>query len=285
MLALDSNVLFFTNAGAVKALPLDGSAERTLATGADDFVPIIVSGGYVYFARATTNPSYDDGALVRVAVGGSSTTTLATYKGSVSSIAIDAQNAYFAAATSDQYGAPILYTATVNAVPIGGGTVTPLATKLEAAFALFVAGDRPYWADPSGVASTKLTGGQPVINSTPHQPSCVYVSATNVFWAGADISGPGNSGVWSTDLSGGSLVTIAQFNFDFQPTSLTLDGSSVYWVNQIGLQSLGSVQKAPVAGGDTQMIAGGLTGPTALVVDTDGVYVATGAGIFHVTPK
>ena len=159
---------------------------------------------------------------------------------------------------------------TVNKVPVGGGSVTTLASGQIAPASVAVDGKYVYWVNFNPFTGTvnkvPLDGGSVTTLATGQDlPYSVAVDGTHVYWV--------NSG-WDLDtgwvnkvpLGGGSVTTLA--SSQDHPTSVAVDGTYVYWTNDNG----GTVNKIPLGGGSVTTLASGQNTPESVAVDGTHVY-------------
>jgi hypothetical protein len=271
--------------GVVMRVPVDGGSPTTVASGRAGAFRIAVDATSVYYTVSMTYPDLPDGAIVKVPLSGGSQTTLASTRSSPLAITLDAQNVYWTAMTPDYLAHPVQGTGTVMKVPLNGGPATVLATGLAEPLAIAVTASHVYWTDPNGIMTVPITGGTPVTLPTGNQPNGFTVDTTRIYWTGDVIGGPSSEAIRKMDFAGGSVVTLASWDYYAGPLSVAVDASSVYWVNRQGLQGLGSIMKVPIDGGTAVALASKPVSPLYLAVDASSVYWSTDNAIVKVTPK
>jgi hypothetical protein len=83
-------------------------------------------------------------------------------------------------------------------------------------------------------------------------------------------------------LDGGDPTTIASGP---GPSAIAVDGTAVYWTNDVTILEGGNVMKAPLDGGTPTTLASGQANPVAIAVDGTSVYWSTEDGLMKLTPK
>ena len=191
----------------------------------------------------------------------------------------------------------------VRAIPIGGGTVTTLASEQNYPDSIAVDDANVYWANQTTgrLRKTGLAGGPPVdvFSATGFAIYGVAVDATHVYWTGSDklfampvaggapatlasgLDAPGGIALVGDEVvvrvaqaidqvptAGGAVtvVTTAQ-----KPQAIAADAANVYWTES----DSGAVMQAPRAGGTPITLATGQNEPFGIAVDDRFVYWVT----------
>lgn len=255
-------------AGAPEGGPTPGHQVTTLATGQLEYLQLDATSAYV--GSVAEQGAYVI-SILRIPLAGGAPTTLASGLESVTGIAVGPTSVYWTDAYTPNPppdASPFL-NGVVMGVPLGGGTVTTLATLLANPQAIVTDGANLYWADtsPQGTAgqgtilSMPAAGGTPTqLVKGPYQPLVIALDAANVYWGTAD------GRVMKIAKTGGTPTQLA-----FYETSigdLVVDATSVYWTT-----SGGDVMKTPIGGGPSTPLLVGTNGITGgLAVDSASVY-------------
>jgi hypothetical protein len=250
-----------SGAGARDHAVLTASAEHRTAARLKISGCSADASGHLYWLNGSVNKGlFAAGCTPKI-------TTLARSKGYSypASIAVDNTHVYW----TD------IVKGTVNEVPVGGGSVTTLASGQHYPISVAVDGTHVYWVnqgsyfDSDGTVSEVPIGGGSVttLASGVGNLASVAVDGTHVYWA--DLAPPGVDGtVDEVPVGGGSVTTLA--SGQEYPISVAVDGAHVYWVNESPYYP-GAVNEVPVGGGSVTILASdGAAGP--LAVDDSYVY-------------
>jgi hypothetical protein len=235
-----------------------GECKVTLATGS--IVDFDVAGSTVYFIEADSTGSSDSIASVPVE-GGTPTTILSALPYTLSEITADSANVYFTYQDSSQMG----YVAKAT---ISGGTITTIASNLQAPSTIGVTATTVYWVDGFGnlgLSPIATPSPQTLTPMAAQAGTGLALGSTDVYWASA------NDGLVSAPLAGGQISTI----FTGIVFGVAVDSSSVYMANNAtdnGFQmGNNAILKAPVGGGTPTTLVDA-KGPMAVVADGASVY-------------
>jgi hypothetical protein len=157
-------------------------------------------------------------------------------------IAVDSTSVYWTNSSGGQ----------VNKIPIGGGTVTPIATGQMNPGGIAVDSANAYWADYNdGTIHAASIGGNGTVSpiaSSLVNPVSVALYNGNVYWTNSEQgnSGAGNVG-FATTAGYGVVYTVGS---SYLPWNLVVVGNTLYWTsNSDGSQGL--VFSAPAAANST----------------------------------
>jgi streptogramin lyase len=247
-LAVDSTHLYWVNRGGGQVMRIDlggSTVEQLAATGADP-AAVALSASRVYWTDSTQLASVDKG-------GGTPTQVVAIQAGVVD-LAVYGANAFYANAT----------TGAVRSVPLSGGPSTPLAAS-QTPGAVAVDDSYLYWINTGASGSLRkvlqLGGTVTAMHSDQAHPTALTLDDTSAYWAR-----DGGSEIVSGTLVGGDPVAIASGQ---AAAALAVDDSHVYWTDA----ATGGVQRAPLAGGPVEEVAGcPVAGGGAIVTGPSAVY-------------
>jgi len=149
----------------------------------------------------------------------------------------------------------------------------PVATGQAHPLAITVNGTHVYWTDHDAgtVMRVPLQGGvMPQELSANHvHPLGIRVSASHVYWTES-----GDTSVWKANLDGTGDVEIA--NSEIAPMALAIDDTSVYWINEDN----SSIRSAALDDGTLTTLAQMQQGPRGLAVYQDFLYWTSRNGGF-----
>jgi hypothetical protein len=259
-----SSIKMIPKSGGAVVLLVDNRLNSTLpapppGTAAGSWLPtggIAVSGSQLLFGVAGA-PSYQ---IMSVAIPAGTLTTLASVSstagvsaGSIASLKVDGTNVYW---IDGGDGA-------IDTVPIGGGSVTPLATGLGSPAALQVASGMVFWTEAGatpqiGAGSVRrvlVAGGAPstVVGNLDAPASLAIDASSNIVWAE----------FWrlAKSTSGGVAVTLASGISSDLPR-IAADQSNLYVLDGVLLKSM------PLGGGTLEKLASAHGGA---IVDLAGI--------------
>ncbi len=237
----DFNVYFIergswpNNNGTIKKVPKKGGAITTLASGLNyPQGAAAIDSTNVYWQEPTSN-------IQKVGKNGGSATTI--YSGSpywsLAPISVDIAFIYWTEISENGY------TRVLRKMPLGGGTVTTLATGLTSGNDIVLDASNIYWTESGDVGSGPVAGSG-VLRKVPK--------------------------------NGGTVTTLASgLN---APYGITLDFASGYvfwvetgtWTNGIYNANSGSIKKISTSGGTITTLASGLNSPSTIQVVGTGIY-------------
>jgi hypothetical protein len=230
-----------------------------------------------------------------MAKDGTDLVTLATAV-SVPNLALDAESVYYGSAT-------------IEKVPLDGGTPTILATPTSYAGAIAIDSTDVYWVESASVNKVPIAGGAPtVLTTTPINPSAIAVDADRVYYSYS-------YDLYTTPLTGGSRTlidsastTVVDIALDAGVVFVAAGGIRAISINEGTAETLvtasvqrlvvdadnvyffsgSSLGKVPRSGGDVTVLAID-SSPRDLAVDDTNVYWTssgtTGTGVVMTVPK
>jgi hypothetical protein len=149
-----------------------------------------------------------------------------------------------------------------------------------------------YWTnlDRAGMSCTQcngtvmkipLDGGTPVaLAAGQASPAGIAVGASDLVWANAG-DGTGNGTMMRMPLRGGAAVALVSNPSPLIPTTLAVDGTSIYWTNQGNAGTPCTrpcgVMRMPLGGGNPVNLAPGMFG----AVDATSIYWAGDNGLMR----
>jgi hypothetical protein len=235
-----------------------GHCGVTLASGLTAPTEVRVNATNVYW-NGLDDPVHQSGVVMTVPLGGGTPTTL--YSGSVGGIDIDATNIYWTAGWLTGNG--------LLKMPLGGGTVSTIATLMDVPKEVRAFGSRVFFTTTySGdVIAVPIAGGpSTVLYSTGLQiaQSDVAPSASDVYFT---VAGE----LLSVPPGGGSVSTIVGVNGG-DAWHLVVDSANVYWADY----GSWTIMQAPLSGGPAITLASTTQPPGYIAVDTGAVYFTAG---------
>ncbi|HSQ63461.1 MAG TPA: hypothetical protein VLM85_09620 [Polyangiaceae bacterium] len=265
----------------VLRLPKAGGDAVVLAADEPSAWGVAVLGDDLCWTRiGTPQADYADGALRRLILGtdGGSPSTLQTPAAFPTAVALDAHNVYWV----ESGVAPGFNNGTVRALPQDGGLPVVLADGGFAWSPGYLAIDDSfvYWTAEVQVQAQGVVGRVPLgggtmetIATTSHIPTSIVLDAENVYWVewsqqrdSATIAAASHSGANPRTLwSGQGLI----------PFDLAIDGTALYWTEDLDAGGVGRVMKLSLAGGAPVTLAANEYDPFGIAVDDTSVYWTT----------
>jgi sugar lactone lactonase YvrE len=245
--------------GAVMKVPINGGTPQTIAVGGGGVSFITIDGASVYFANQY------NGEVMKAPLdgdGGQTVTLSSVGTGaSPAGVAVDAVNLYW---TNLNGG-------TIDAVPIGGGSTTTLASGITFPLLLTLDSQNVYVTCGDGtILSIPKAGGDGGIGNVIVSGqggdgiSGIAVDSQHVYWSNNAVDG----GIFMAPLGGGSPTQLV--GSQNQAGSIAVDTANVYWVTS--LNPGGIVAMAPLTGGTPVTLATGQTQANGIVVNSTDVF-------------
>jgi hypothetical protein len=123
-----------------------------------------------------------------------------------------------------------------------------------------------------------VCGPSPLQLAAALSPVAIAVDQTNVYFTSQGApSQPTTMGTVSSVPIAGGAVTVLAPGRD-KPSSVAVDGTSVYWLDSGSQGSSGALCKVPIGGGNVTTLASGLNNPVAVTVDATHAYFTSSAG-------
>ena len=267
-IAIDYSSVYWTEGsgggGKIVKVSKIGGTPSELVTGLEYPFGITVDSVNVYWTQRNDAAAYGPGSVKSVPLSGGIVTNLATIPnaGPYTDLTVDASNVFW----TDYYGSG---GGGVRKVPIGGGSVTQLSSGVSG-WASPIAQDATdiYWTEmwngsinkvsKNGGAVTTLISDS---NGLTGDANSIALDATYVYWT---IS----AGTVNRILKAGGSPEVLASGLS-NPTSIMIDGDSVYWTNYV---DPGTINMMPKSGGAVSVIAAGQVNPTSLAADSAYLY-------------
>jgi hypothetical protein len=243
-----------------------GYTMYALACGQDTPSGLALSNGNIYWTQ------YDAAQnIMSVPVTGGTPTVVVSNQDYPWAIAADATNIYWT--NYDNDGAVSGGDTTAGQVlqaPLGGGTVTTLATGLEDPYGIAVDADNVYFTTYGGgkVKKVPIGGGAVTILAQGLNAPCyIAVSGGNVYWANY---GDGTVQMISTSgTAPGTPTTLATDLAGDNANGIAVSGGTVFYAAS---NDPGDIYSVSAAGGTPTAIASGQDDPWGLATDGTNVY-------------
>jgi hypothetical protein len=261
-------------------MPVGGGDVTVLLDGPITNTLLDINSPNVFLAVDETNVYIlQDNAIVRIPKDGSPASLVSKPGGLVLAVTSLGSNAYWMEYDGNDYGFQAL-PVTVNTAPLLGGPVSQLASFLFAnppvavgvdigvtSSTCFVGarGESVYQfstSAPGGPAPVSAGAGCNLLTSDDDDVYCAQVSASNL-----ELASDGSSTTLGPSVSSSYIV---------------FDDTSVYWAD---MATVGTIMKAPKAGGGSSTVIARDTSPTAIAVDANAVYWSDQAGYIKSVPK
>jgi hypothetical protein len=258
-LFLHSDVIYWTEGGPIGLIegfgriaetPSGGGNLATIILGVmSDSPPIASDGRYIYFA--------DNFSIKKVSINGRNTQKLYGAYDEIGDLATDGSNVYWISR----------YFSTVHKIPVSGGPVTTLSSKLVGLSGpMRVQKGYVFWIANHETINKVAVGGGQVITLAADLPflNDLVVDDTHVYFSEHDIRR-----IRRISINGGQIATVASY-LPYPPIYLAVDDLSLYWISQI---QVGAISKAD--GSQTIIDYEVLSDPYvdgSLAVDTTGLF-------------
>jgi hypothetical protein len=284
--------VYLGNWDSVARVSLRDGSTITVASDQKRPTDLAVDGTSVYWTNPSragsgsfkkTLPDFS-ASVVKAPLDGGLPTVLAVDQKVPWGIAVDSTNVYWTNLSLDDLSA-----GAVMKVPLAGGSPVALASRQRMPTGIAVHGNFVFWTADGKLKRLPVAGGTLVILSPPDEivGGEIAVDATNVYCfashpqsmtAGQQMRGESpDTRLLKVPLDGAPLTVLATALYG--PHALTIDGSSVYWLD-------GAVMKVPANGGEVETIGGEEDVISDMAVDATSVYWASfGGTVKRLTPK
>jgi hypothetical protein len=167
----------------------------------------------------------------------------------------------------------------IKVLPKLGGSQQTVASIDLSYSRLIARGGFLYFSQSDSIARVSTAGPFPGVPSA--LPMGGMLEDFDVTDVSAFFTVPAFDTIGNLPLGGGSWTEIASSPY---PSTITVDGSWVYWVSKPPGLTLNEIRKTPVTGGSPSLVAKCNGGPGRIVTDTSHVYWAEGPNLMR-APK
>ena len=227
------------------------SASHPLSTPRFGLVGSAVDSQFAYWVESSAS-----GSVVKASLDSGGEQVLASGRPNPIAVATDGQYVYWTEAAG-----------TVLQVPVSGGTITPLATRLAGLGGIATDGTHLYWTQGSAIVRMRISSGTrtTLFSSRVGLTGRIAVDGANLYWQEGD-------SIMKAAKRGGApslLLTHASI------TGLATDGSHLYLAEN---GSPGNLLHVPVSGGTPRALLGKLPGLSSVAVSSGHVVWTENTG-------
>ena len=270
-MALGADTAYWTTGTEVMSAALAGGSATPIAITQNGAGPILLDSNTLYWTNAgNTGPLQEpqaNGSVVALGLDGGAATTLASNQSAPGALVVDATKVYYVAGgVTDADGGTS--PASIFAVPRSGGMPATVITGLTSQGPLAISSGVLAFATSSGapgttsqIATVPVTGGSPtVVATSDHGVTGIAIDATKVYWLDGSTWGTDSVGadgrLLSVPRAGGTPSVLA--DDQAAPNKLELLASTLFWstggswsnsyaANNAGLWSLPVTSATPTA--------------------------------------
>jgi hypothetical protein len=224
-LAIDATHIYWADSSTIWKTELVGGPVTVLASGLNNISYLRVYSIDLYFRS--------NSGIEKVDLETGTVTTLVPAESPIDfygGLAVDATGIYF----------PDHWKGTIFKSSLDGKQITTLAAGLNEPQSLLLDSGFLFWAEKESIRQMSSTGGTITTIVSDISPNQIAKDDTHIYWT--DYYG---GTIYKADLDSGAVVLLAAAQVE--PSSLTVDANSVYWIcsgNQY-YPPLGSVKKVP----------------------------------------
>jgi hypothetical protein len=150
---------------------------------------------------------------------------------------------------------------------VAGRCLVDLASGQGHVDALAVGATHAYWTSSGEIFEVPLDGGTPVV-AVHADAGDIAVDTANIYWTVFDPD-TNDGAIMKRSLAGGDPIVLASTSR--RPSSIAVDGESVYWT-AADESGLGEIARVPVGGGEIVLLAAAESDPGNLVVGGGSAY-------------
>jgi hypothetical protein len=273
-LVSDGNLLFWTTTGtpSLLAMPVGGGPITVLLDEPISNSFGVINGASAFFLAVDDANVYvlKDNGLLRIPKNGSPAALVNEVGGSVIDVTILGTTATWVESTGGLYSAQLA----VKSAPLQGGAVSALgnlSAMVNYPVSIGVTSQTVFLSGPgpgSSLLSFAIGTGVPPSGPSSAASSCMFLSSDT-------------AGVYCVPRDNGSLLAIASngttsvLGSTVSASNVVFDDTYVYWADET---TVGTISKAPKAGGGSAVVLARDPSPTAIAVDARSVYWSDTAG-------